>query len=168
MGTDSPNHNQQRDYSQCNDKSSPQDLNLDSSPPYCENPVDAAMDAENKRRINDDSFNWLKDQSMKKTGFGARVDGDAMQRGQIINDPDRPEREVLYRYSKAIRGTDEAMLDMFRNVIVLDEDGKAWPIPIMLGPPEKAVAAIVQENVRKDETLVVNRLRLPQIGRAHV
>jgi hypothetical protein len=49
-------------------------------------------------------------------------------------------------------------------VVVIDEDGKAWPIPIMLGPPEKAVAAMIQENVRKDETLVVNRLRLPMMA----
>ena len=87
-----------------------------------------------------------------------------MQRGQIVNDVDNPERNVLYRYSKSIRGTDEAMLDMFKNVVVIDEDGKAWPIPVMLGPPEKAVAAIVQDNVRKDETLVVDRLKLPLIA----
>lgn len=162
MGTDSPNHNQQRSYDQCNDLSSPPDLNLDDAPPYCGD--EPAKDPNNQRRINDDSLNWLKDQTMKKTGFGARNDADPMMRGQIINDPAKPEREVLYRYSKSIRGSDEAMLDMFRNVIVLDEDGKAWPIPIMMGPPEKAVAAMIQENVRKDETLVVNRLRLPLLA----
>ena len=47
---------------------------------------------------------------------------------------------------------------------MIDEDGKAWPVPIMLGPPEKAVAAMIQENVRKDETLVVNRIRLPMMA----
>lgn len=161
MGTDSPNHNDQRNYSQCNDKSSPPDLNFDQAPSNCEDP---SLDPNNKRSINDDGLGWIKDQTMKKTGFGARMDADPMQRGQIINDPDRPEREVLYRYSKSIRGTDEAMLDMFRNVVVLDEDGKAWPIPVVLGPPEKAVAAIIQENVRKDETLVVNRLKLPLLA----
>jgi hypothetical protein len=161
MGTDSPNHNDQRDYSQCNDKSSPPDWNFDQAPPNCEDP---SLDPNNKRRINDDGLGWIKDQTMKKTGFGARMDADPMQRGQIINDPDRPEREVLYRYSKSIRGTDEAMLDMFRNVVVLDEDGKAWPIPVVLGPPEKAVAAIIQENVVKNETLVVNRLKLPLLA----
>jgi hypothetical protein len=114
--------------------------------------------------VNDESLNWLKDQTMKKTGFGARVDCDPMQKGHILNDVESPSRDTLYRYSKAMRGCDEAMLDMFRNVVVIDEDGKAWPIPILLGPPEKAVAAIVQDNVRKDETLVVNRLRLPMLA----
>jgi hypothetical protein len=129
---------------------------MDPAPPYCE-----PDDPDNLRAVNDDSLNWLKDQTMKKTGYGARVDCDPMQRGFIIDDVDNPSRDTLYRYSKSIRGTDEAMLDMFRNVVVIDEDGKAWPIPVLLGPPEKAVAAIVQDNVRKDETLVVNRIKLP-------
>lgn len=157
MSTDSPNH-QQRDYIQCDPKASYPDPNLDPAPPYCD-PDGPPL--ENQRTINDDSYNWLKDQTMKKTGFGARVDCDPMQRGQIINDLENPERTVLYRYSKSIRGCDEAMLDLFRTIVVIDEDGKAWPIPVMLGPPEKAVAAIIQDNVRKDDTLVVDRLKLP-------
>jgi T4-like virus Myoviridae tail sheath stabiliser len=152
-----PNH-QQRNLNNCGTHSLADDVNIDRSPSYCEKDL---TDVDNKRAINDESLNFLKDETMKKTGFGARVDCDPMQRGQIINDPEIPERTVLYRYSKSIRGTDEAMLDMFRNIVVIDEDGKAWPIPVMLGPPEKAVAVIVQDNVHKDETLVVDRIKLP-------
>jgi len=162
MSADSPNH-QQRDYIQCDPKASFPDPNLDSAPPYCD-PDGPPLD--NLRTVNDKSYNWLRDQTMKKTGFGAKVDCDPMQRGQIVNDLENPDRAVLYRYSKSIRGCDEAMLDMFRNVVVIDEDGKAWPIPVMLGPPEKAVAAIIQDNVRKDETLVVDRLKLPLMALA--
>lgn len=158
--SNNPNH-QQRSLNDCNTKGIPADVNLDDAPPYCGKD---AEDIDNRRGINDDSLNWLKDQSMKKTGFGARNDCDPMQRGLIINDPSNPDRNVIYRYSKSIRGTDEAMIDMFRTVTVLDEDGKAWPIPVLLGPPEKAVAAIVQDNVRKDETLVVDRLKLPMLA----
>ena len=160
--TNNPNHQQKS----LNDCPCPvpgiNDVNLDASPSYCGK--DLENDVNNKRRINDDSLNFLKDETMKKTGFGARVDCDPMQRGFIVNDVENPQRNVLYRYSKSIRGTDEAMLDMFNNVVVIDEDGKAWPIPIMLGPPEKAVAAIVQDNVRKDESLVVDRLKLPLLA----
>lgn len=156
--TNNPNH-QQNNLNQCATHGIPSEINLDPSPPYCDRD-----DSINKRGINDESLEFLKNQTMSKTGFGARVDCDPMQRGQIVNDLDKPERTVLYRYSKSIRGTDEAMLDMFKNVVVIDEDGKAWPIPVMLGPPEKAVAAIVQDNVRKDETLVVDRLKLPLIA----
>jgi hypothetical protein len=158
--TNNPNH-QQKNLYECNDKGIPASVNLDPSPPYCS---EGECGDENKRAINDDSLNFLKDATMKKTGFGARVDCDPMQRGLIINDLENPERSTLYRYSKSIRGTDEAMLDMFNNLIVIDEDGKAWPIPVMLGPPEKAVAAIVQDNVRKDETLVVDRIKLPMLA----
>lgn len=151
----------QKNLNNCNDKGMPVDVNNDKSPPYCR---EGESFNDNKRSVNDDSLNFLKDENMKKTGFGARVDCDPMQRGYIVNDISNPERDVLYRYSKSIRGTDEALLDMFSNVVVIDEDGKAWPIPVMLGTPEKAVAAIVQDNVRKDETLVVDRLKLPLLA----
>lgn len=156
--TSNPNH-QQKNLNSCNDKGPIGKENLDQSPGYC-----AANTNENLRAPNDDTLNWLKDQTMKKTGFGSRVDCDPMQRGQIINDLQTPERSVVYRYSRSIRGTDEAILDMFRNVVVIDEDGKAWPVPVILGTPEKAVAAIVQDNVRKDETLVVDRIKLPMMS----
>lgn len=156
--TNNPNH-QQGNYNNCNSKGPIGNNNIDRSPGYCE-----TTDGENLRAPNDATLNWLKDQTMKKTGFGSRVDCDPMQRGQIVNDLENPEREVIYRYSKSIRGTDEAILDMFRNLVVIDEDGKAWPIPVVLGTPEKAVAAIVQDNVRKDETLVVDRIKLPMLA----
>ena len=158
INPNSPNH-QQRSLNECNPNSPPVDVNLDPAPPFCSHEPD-----DNKRRVNDNSLNYLKDQTMKKTGFGARADCDPMQKGYIINDLEHPDRQHIYRYSKSLRGTDEAIKDMFNNIVVIDEDGKAWPIPCILGPPEKAVAAIVQENVRKDETLVVDRLKLPLLG----
>lgn len=161
--TNTPNHPQQKSYNDCNPKGPTPNPNLDPAPPYCERDPN---DTDNLRGINDATLNWLKDcQSvMKKTGYGAKVDCDPMQRGHIINDVQNPDRTTIYRYSKSIRGTDEAILDMFRDVVVIDEDGKAWPIPVLLGTPEKAVAAIVQDNVRKDETLVVDRIKLPLIA----
>lgn len=156
--TNNPNH-QQKSYVECNPKGPLGNVNLDQAPPYC-----STNNEENLRAPNDETLNWLKDQTMKKTGFGSRVDCDPAQRGYIVNDLENVDRSVVYRYSKSIRGTDEAILDMFRNVIVIDEDGKAWPIPVILGTPEKAVAAIVQDNVRKDETLVVDRIKLPIIA----
>lgn len=162
MANSNSNNVGQKGLNECNPKGSSPDVNLDLSPPYCGKDLEKSKD--NLRGVNDDSLNFLKDSAMKKTGYGARVDCDPMQRGLIVNDLENPERNVLYRYSKSIRGTDEAMLDMFNNVVVIDEDGKAWPIPVLLGPPEKAVAAIVQDNVRKDETLVVDRLKLPLLA----
>ena len=158
MTPEAGNH-QQRPYDQCNEIASVPNPITDPPMPFCDSDPNP-----NLRGINDDSMNWLKDQNMKKTGFGASANSDPMQKGKILNDPEASNRAVLYRYSKGLRGCDEAMLDLFRQMVVIDEDGKAWPIPIMLGPPEKAVAAIIQENVRKDETLVVNRIRLPMLA----
>lgn len=87
---------------------------------------------------------------------------DPIQTGQIINEPKR--FDTIYRYSRALRGTDTAVMDLFRNLVVIDEDGKAHNVPIMWGTQEKAVAAIVQDNVRKDNSLVVDRIRLPMLA----
>lgn len=102
--------------------------------------------------------------SPEDTGFSPDVLGkanlcDPMQTGQIVNDPKK--FNTIYRYSKALRGTDEAVMDIFKNLVVIDEDGKAHPVPIIWGTQEKAVAAIVQDNVRKDNSLVVDRIKLP-------
>ena len=96
---------------------------------------------------------WLTDISNKKVGIGEQRLCDPMQTGQIVNDVEKPNRNVVYRYSKAIRGCDEAVMDLFRNIVVLDEDGKAHPVPIIWATQEKAVAAVLQQNVRKDNSL---------------
>lgn len=97
-----------------------------------------------------------------KKGIGAQANCDPVQTGQIVNDLSQdPERNTIYRYSKAIRGCDEAMKDLFGNLVVIDEQGVAHPVPIMWSTQERAVAAVIQENVRKDTSLVVDRVKLP-------
>jgi hypothetical protein len=87
---------------------------------------------------------------------------DPQQTGHIINDD--KDRNVVYRYARSIRGTDEAVRDLFKDIVVLDEAGKAHNVPIIWATQEKAVAYILQENVRKDESLVVDRIRLPMLA----
>ncbi len=98
----------------------------------------------------------------KQLGFDAN--SDPLQTGQIYNDPVNPNKNVIYRYAKGIRGTDDGMLDLFKKVVVIDEDGKIFPVPIIWGTQEKAVAYIIQNNVRKDNTLVVDRPTLPLLA----
>jgi len=99
----------------------------------------------------------------KKIGFKANCD--PMQSGSIVNEMiETPQRTVINRYTSALRGCDQAMTDLFKKLIVLDEDGKAWPVPIIYGTQEKAVAMIMQNNVRKDNTLVVDRPPLPALA----
>lgn len=86
-----------------------------------------------------------------------------MQTGRIVNDLGSPHRDVVYRYGKGLRGCDEAMVDLFRGVVVLDPDGKAHPVPVVWATQERAVMALVGENVEQEGT-VVNRVRLPAMA----
>ncbi len=97
------------------------------------------------------------------TRDGAHALCDPMQTGQIVNDVNNPNRDVIYRYGKGIRGCDEAVLDLFRNIVVLDNDGKAHPVPVIWGTQERAVAAIIQENVHQDSDLI-DRIKLPALA----
>jgi len=138
----------QKSLVECNDIGEPA-INQSEAPKFCE------ADSEN---------DWLKDVSNKKVGLGSNQLCDPMQTGQIINDVESPNRNTIYRYSKSLRGADEAAMDLFRNIVAIDEDGKAWPVPIIWGTQEKAVAAILQDNVRKDNSLVVDRIKLPMLA----
>jgi hypothetical protein len=122
------------------------------------------------RQVNTEAPNsWMEVDFTKKTGIGSRGDCDPMMTGEIANDPQKPppphnRGHVINRYSKAIRGCNEAVTDLFRNIIVRDENGKDHIVPIIFAPQEKAVAAIIQDNVRKDKTLVADRIRLPMMA----
>lgn len=153
----------QKSLAECQPQAPVPTPNLDPAPPYCANDEDFD-DKVNKRAIIDDASNWLTDDLNQKEGYGAKVDCDPMMTGHIRPDPNNPNPTTLYRYSKALRGTDEAMLDMFGDIEVIDEDGKSHPVPIIWASQEKAVAAIMFDNVRKDESLVVDRIRLPMLA----
>lgn len=104
---------------------------------------------------------WEAQPSLNKLGIGQQGNCDPFMTGQSINDLDTPSREMLYRTSNALRGADEAIWDLFRNIYVKDENGKAHLVPILHASQERAVEAILQDNVRKDDSLVVDRIRLP-------
>lgn len=102
----------------------------------------------------------------QKTGYGHSVNCDPMQTGHIVEDMSKnpitsKDGTVIYRYSKAIRGADEAMKEMFSDLVCINELGEAIPVPIIYGTQERAVAHVLQSNVRQDSTLVVQRIKLP-------
>jgi hypothetical protein len=109
---------------------------------------------------NDNSKLFKDFGKLKKIGVSATTD--PMQSGSIINDISKPvNNNIINRYSNALRGCDQGMKDLFKDIIVLDEDGKAHPVPIIGANQEKAVAYILANNVRKDNSLVVDRPVLP-------
>ena len=134
----------------------PRSENIDPPPGFCEQPADN----QNNDHL-DPADSWFDTFLDKKIGLGSANNADPMQAGQIVNDTNKANQNTIYRYSKSIRATDEAVMDLFRDLVVIDDDGKAHPVPIIWGTQERAVAAVIQNNVRKDETLVVDRIRLP-------
>jgi hypothetical protein len=158
----------------CNEPGYIPDLNLDPVPPFCREAkqegasgtIDHKPYLESKKDVTSRDLSWLEDATQTKMGFGSQANCDPMQTGHIINEQGMavPNRNVVYRYAKSIRGTDEAVRDLFKDLVVIDESGKAFNIPIIWATQDKAVAYILQENTRKDESLVVDRIRLPMLA----
>ena len=156
------------DLNPCNPPGYVQEI-PDVIPPYCH----TQMTDEFGRPVQDskaDPFNdvmsLLDEPTLQKSGTGASALCDPMQTGHIIGGQRDGQSDpgVLYRYGKSLHGTDEAMRDLFRDVIVIDEQGKAHNVPIFWGTQEQAVAAVLQENYRQDNSLVVDRIRLPMLA----
>ena len=135
--------------------------NIDPPPGFCDQPPDNQNNQLNNLPSPSD---WFDDFLDKKYMLGSQNNADPMQTGQIVNNLNPPNRNVVYRYARSIRSCDEAIMDLFRNIVVIDDDGKSHQLPIIWGTQERAVAAVVQQNVRKDATLVVDRIRLPMLA----
>jgi hypothetical protein len=158
----------------CNEPGFINNLNIDPPPPFCREgkaikssgTISQQPFSENQKDMGSVDMSWLEDATQNKLGNGASAVCDPQQSGHIINEQGMspPNRNVVYRYAKSIRGTDEGVTDLFRDIIVIDEAGKAHQVPIIWGTQEKAAAYILQENVRKDESLVVDRIRLPMLA----
>lgn len=149
-----------KSLTECNELSPElKNLNIDLPPDQC-----GDDGFPNQRRKSGTAASWLEDVSNKKTGLGSSGNCDPVQSGQLANSLDNPNRNIIHRHPKAIRAVLEAMLDLFGDIFVLDEDGKSHKVPLIHGSQEKAVAWILQENVRKDNSLVVDRIRLPMMS----
>lgn len=158
----------------CPDPGMIPDLNIDNPPDYCRDQkfeassgtIDKKPYLESQKDVTSRDMSWLEDATMKKLGQGENALCDPQQTGHIINEQgmSEPNRGVVYRYAKSIRGTDEAVRDLFRDLVVIDEAGKSHNVPIIWATQEKAVAYIIQENTRKDDSLIVDRVRLPMLA----
>lgn len=99
----------------------------------------------------------------KRVGLGQQGNCNPVQRSWA-EDLRKPSDETVVRYSQALRACDEAMKDLFSDLIIFDDEGVAHNVPIVVANPEKAVAFILQENVRKDGSFVVDRIKLPLLS----
>lgn len=133
------------------------DLNIDPPPPFCHVPTNVPS----QRTVAYQGQEPCQDEDR----LGVKGNCDEMQLGHIVGDPQEaardPSRETITRYSRVLKACDQAVLDLFGDVKVIDDVGTDHAVPIIMKSPERAVAWILQENVRKDNTGVVNRIRLP-------
>lgn len=154
----------QGDLNNCNEPGPIKSYNFDETPGSC-NDTQECSDFPGSSSLKDvasQSDSWLDEKTFKQTGVGVRADRDPMLKGHIINEQNGiPNNNVIYRYNKSLRGTDEAVKSLFDDIIVLDINGQAHPVPIIWGTQEKAVMAILGENYRKDPSMVVDRIKLP-------
>ena len=147
----------EQSLTQCQDRDNKNPVNIDAVPKQCSDD-----DWPSQKRVpRQPPRDWRQVPYIPNTKLGQTGNCDPIQTGQIINDLDTPNREVVYRYARGIRANDEAMLDTFRNIKVIDDQGQEHTVPIIWASQEKAVDMILQDNVRKDNSLVVDRIRLP-------
>lgn len=141
----------------CNPLNGPQeDLNRDLPPPFCGPGVLPSQK----------DVPAFQDDCRQKSGIGQSALCDPQAMGHIHKDqgPEEAGRDVITRYSGALRGYDEAVRDLFTDVIVRDDDDNIFRVPTLIKTPERAVKWMFQSNVHKDPTLVVGRVRLPLLS----
>ena len=153
-----PGNHYEQSLNSCNDKSPLQE------PRNTDPPCNRCEDSPPSQKHVFEVDSWLEKACDENIGVGHEALCDPMQTGKIVNEVENTQRNTVYRYSKAIRGCDEATTDLFRNIVVIDTDGKASPVPIMWASQERAVAAILQDSVRQDNSLVIDRVRLPMMA----
>jgi hypothetical protein len=146
------------DLNPCNEPGHIKNSNIDTPPPYCRDgesdkgsgTIDHKEFLDNQKDVAGRDISWLEEATQNKMGQGQSALCDPQQTGHIINEQglSEPNRNTVYRYAKSLRGTDEATMDLFRDIIVLDESGKAHQIPIIWATQERAVAFILQSILR--------------------
>lgn len=161
MTTSNQHNNEKNLASDCSPSGQPNWKNIDPVPGLCSDDPKKDSWYSQKRVDTQAPDDWRRRASLYKMGLGQHGNCDPIMLGRISNDLDTPDRNVVYRYSGALRGANEAMMDLFSNIEVKDEEGRKHIVPIIWASQEKAVAAIMQDNVRQDNSLVVDRIRLP-------
>lgn len=141
------------------------------------NPLEADLNYDNHNKECDPQFPSKKNVDFfqnprKKEGLGREANSDPMTFGNIVDDFKKDPQNLsepwmasyIPRYSKAKRACDEAVKNLFEDLVVINDAGEAKRVPITWATQERAVAALIQKNVRKDETTVVERIPLPYLA----
>jgi hypothetical protein len=71
--------------------------------------------------------------------------------------------DKVYKYCRLLRKCDEAMMDEFKNLVVMDEKGESHPIPIVWADESK-VDTVLELGSDKSEHLIVDKIKLPLLN----
>src|ERR1019366_4680099 len=72
-----------------------QSENIDPAPQYCPSPQ-ANPQYPNQNDVGNEQESWIEEAMSNKVGLGTSGLCDPMQTGQILNDLDNPQRDVVY------------------------------------------------------------------------
>lgn len=150
-----PGNQEQKSINECNVPDSVGNLKSDPPIPFCE--YDGSSNLNDLHPFIDAPCEQMK-------GFGNQRNCDPMQSGRIRNDPENPDRGVINKYPRALRGCNEAMLDLFSNLEIITVDSRIKRVPIIWATYERAVAVLLDGNIREDNSLVTDRIRLPSMS----
>ena len=154
-----PGNNEQKSIIDCKIPPLLGKLNEDPPMSFCDPTLPNLNDLENGLELG-----LMDECDTVATGFGHADNCDPMQSGKIRNDPNYPDRSIINRYPRALRGANEAMLDLFTGLEIIGIDSKIIRVPIIWATYERAVGIILQGNVRDDNSLVTDRIKLPMMS----
>ncbi len=87
-----------------------------------------------------------------------------IQKPRIYTPKSNVSRHYIYGYSKCIRNTNKAMMDLFSDTTIIDND-IIYPVPIIFGSHERAAIYVFGEqfvkNPDRQEAGLVDRIILP-------
>jgi len=72
-------------------------------------------------------------------------------------------RSAISAYSRTLRGCDQCVVNEFKNIFVLDPEGKINHVPVVWGPQEKAVAIALSPAIDK-QNIRIDRIKLPMLA----
>lgn len=89
----------------------------------------------------------------------ARPDLHEIQKPELL--PKEANSQYIKRYQRFFRKCDRAMLKLFYDLSVMDDEMTLFSVPIIIGTMEKAVVAMIGNSSRKDDSAQFLRVRLP-------
>jgi len=95
-------------------------------------------------------------------------DNPEMQTPKMFQPASGVGRQYIFGYSKCIRNANLAMMDLFSDILVVNDDQQAYQIPIIFGSQERAIIYAFGEqfvsNPDRQDKGLIDRVRIPMMA----